>query len=479
MYFKHVFEKGLAQNSYLVGCQATGEAIVIDPKRDIDDYLQVAAENDLRITHITETHIHADFLSGTRELAAATGATVYLSDEGGASWQYGFDHRGLRHGESISVGNLRLDVLHTPGHTPEHLSFVLHDLPAGEEPMMVFTGDFVFVGDVGRPDLLEEAAGIRDTKVAGAKQMYRSLDRFRQLPDYVQVWPGHGAGSACGKSLGAVPASSVGYEKATNWALRPQSEEQFVAELLDGQPEPPYYFAEMKRRNRDGAPVLGERGSLPLLSAERFHELLEAGAQLVDTRDADEYAAAHIPGSIAIPMDSGLSTWAGWTLAYDQPIVLIASAVHAEEIATMLIRVGLDRVEGYVENTDAWLASGGELATTRQLSADELRAAGDDVQVLDVRAESEFQEGHVPGAVNIRAGRLAKLADLIPVEQDLVVHCQSGFRSIIACSALERLGVRSYANLSGGFEAWEALEDGPVQAETRDEREEVVQQTGD
>ncbi|MFW6261347.1 MAG: MBL fold metallo-hydrolase, partial [Spirochaetota bacterium] len=204
MYFKHFFEPGLAQNSYLIGCQATGEAIVIDPRRDVEDYLATAAANDLRITHISETHIHADYLSGSRELAAATGATLYLSDEGGPDWQYGFDHEGLRDGDSIRVGNLRLDVMHTPGHTPEHVSFVLYDLPAGPQPMMVFTGDFVFVGDVGRPDLLEEAAGIRDTKIAGAKQMFRSLGKFRELPQYVQVWPGHGAGSACGKALGAV-----------------------------------------------------------------------------------------------------------------------------------------------------------------------------------------------------------------------------------------------------------------------------------
>lgn len=454
MYFKHFFEPGLAQNSYLVGCQATGEAIVIDPRRDVEEYLATAEANDLRITHVTETHIHADYLSGSRELAAATGAKLYLSDEGGADWQYGFDHEGLRGGDSINVGNLRIDVMHTPGHTPEHVSFVLYDLPAGPEPMMVFTGDFVFVGDVGRPDLLEEAAGIRDTKIAGAKQMFASLAKFRELPQYVQVWPGHGAGSACGKALGAVPSSSVGYELATNWAFRIHDEAAFVDELIAGQPEPPYYFAQMKRGNRDGAPVLGELARPGKLDADALSRL--GDVQVVDTRDADDYASRHIRGSVAIPFDGGLSTWAGWTLDYDRPVVLIAADDVVDEVVAMLIRVGLDRVAGYTDSLAPWVAAGYETAYTDQIDADELASSLDEVVVLDVRAESEYDEGHVDGAINIHAGRLSRLAEgYVPADRPVVVHCQSGYRSIIASSMLERLGFTNCRNLVGGFDAWE------------------------
>ena len=236
MFFQNIYEKGLAQASYLIGCQKTGEAIVIDPRRDIDVYLEIAEREKLKITKITETHIHADFLSGTRELAAVTNAEILLSDEGGKDWEYQFSHTGLKDGSVFKVGNLKFEVLHTPGHTPEHISFLLTDTAASNKPIMIFTGDFVFVGDIGRPDLLEKAAGIEGTRIVGAKQMFQSLNKFKALPDYVQVWPGHGAGSACGKALGAVPSSTVGYEKLVNWAFQIDDEEKFVDTLLDGQP---------------------------------------------------------------------------------------------------------------------------------------------------------------------------------------------------------------------------------------------------
>ncbi|SUJ07424.1 Probable polyketide biosynthesis zinc-dependent hydrolase BaeB [Sphingobacterium spiritivorum] len=247
MFFERIYDESLAQASYMIGCQAKGVALVIDPKRDVDTYLEIAKRNNLEITQITETHIHADFLSGSRELAALTGAALYLSDEGGKDWQYEFPHEGLKDGDKLVVGNLTLTVIHTPGHTPESISFVLTDHPASDHPIMVFTGDFVFVGDVGRPDLLEKAAGIAGTKEAGAKDMFRSIQKFLTLPDFVQLWPGHGAGSSCGKALGSVPSSTVGYERIRNWALQQQKEDTFVTELLDGQPEPPAYFAMMKK----------------------------------------------------------------------------------------------------------------------------------------------------------------------------------------------------------------------------------------
>src|SRR5687768_9044585 len=262
MFLQRFYDDQLAQASYLLGCAATGEALVIDPSRDVAQYVETAKREGLRVTHVTETHIHADFVSGARELAAATGAQLLLSAEGGAEWQYAYAAGDgatlLRDGDVIRVGNVRVEAMHTPGHTPEHLSFVVTDTAGADRPMGVFTGDFVFVGDVGRPDLLERAAGYEGTMVEGARVLFRSLRRFKErLPDFVQIWPGHGAGSACGKALGAVPQSTLGYERLFNWGLAAEDEGEFVRAVLAGQPEPPKYFAEMKRINREGPRLLG------------------------------------------------------------------------------------------------------------------------------------------------------------------------------------------------------------------------------
>ena len=317
MFFQQVYDQSLAQGSYLIGCQATGEAIVIDAKRDIDVYLEIAKRNNLRITHITETHIHADFLSGSRELAAVTGAAMYLSDEGGKDWQYQFSHKGLKDGDVISVGNLTLKVMHTPGHTPESISFILTDHPATDKPVMLFTGDFVFVGDIGRPDLLEKAAGIAGTKEAGAKQMFQSLKKFEALPDYIQVWSAHGAGSACGKALGAVHSSTVGYEKIRNWAFQYGDDEQgFMNYLLSDQPEPPKYFAMMKHLNKVNRPLLVEVPKHPKLSPAQFRSAYQKGIKVIDTRNKADFAKGFIPGSLNIQGNDSFSTWCGWLLNY-------------------------------------------------------------------------------------------------------------------------------------------------------------------
>jgi hydroxyacylglutathione hydrolase len=272
MLLKRIYDESLAQASYLIGCPATGEALVVDPNRDVAQYVKAAADEDLTITHVTETHIHADFVSGSRELAKVTGAELLLSDEGGPDWKYAFakeaDARLLHNGDTFMVGNLKFEVLHTPGHTPEHISFLVTDTPATDKPMGAVTGDFVFVGDVGRPDLLEKAAKIVGTMEAGARTLYRSLNRFKQLPDYLQIWPGHGAGSACGKALGAVPFSTLGYEKIANWGFGAATEDEFVEMVLAGQPEPPKYFAEMKRINKEGPRLLGGFHRPRLLSAD-------------------------------------------------------------------------------------------------------------------------------------------------------------------------------------------------------------------
>ncbi|RAJ91014.1 hydroxyacylglutathione hydrolase [Larkinella arboricola] len=314
MFFQHIYDKSLAQSSYLIGCQKTGESIVIDPKRDVDTYLEIARQNRLRITHVTETHIHADFLSGSRELAALTGATLYLSDEGGPDWQYEFDHIGLKDGSTLTIGNLALDVIHTPGHTPESISFLLTDRAATSAPVMLFTGDFVFVGDIGRPDLLEKAAGLVGTQEAGAKQMFSSLSKFTALPDFVQVWPGHGAGSACGKSLGAVPSTTVGYEKIRNWAFQLDDSAEFVDSLLADQPEPPAYFARMKKLNKVMRPLLTHVPIPKNLRPQEVKEALHKGIKLIDTRDKTEFAKGFVPGSLNIQGNNSFVTWMGWFL---------------------------------------------------------------------------------------------------------------------------------------------------------------------
>ncbi len=454
MYFKHIYEKGLAQASYLIGCQATKEAIIIDPKRDIDTYLEIAEQENLKITHITETHIHADFLSGTRELASATGAKVYLSDEGGPDWQYQFEHIGLKDGDKIKVGNLILEAMHTPGHTPEHISFLLTDTPASNKPVMIFTGDFVFVGDIGRPDLLEKAAGIVGTQENGARQMFNSLKRFKSLDDYIQVWPGHGAGSACGKALGAVPSSTIGYEKITNWGLNIDDEDQFVKTLLDGQPEPPKYFAMMKKLNKIGPKVLGSIPRPGRLSIQQFENHIANGTKIIDTRNKISFAGGHIPNSINIQDNSSFSTWAGWILDYETPFILVASDERINQLTKALIRIGLDNVVGYINDIEKISNTGYDLKTLNQISVHELKENLEEHFILDVRGYSEYNASHLPGAENIHVGYILNNLDKLPSDRTIVVHCASGDRSAIAASLLLSAGFENVSNLTCGFSGW-------------------------
>ncbi|MCH7944476.1 MAG: MBL fold metallo-hydrolase, partial [Armatimonadetes bacterium] len=285
MILKRFYDEKLAHASYLVGCVATGEAIVIDPGRNVDPYIEAANKEGVRITAVTETHIHADLLSGLRELSARTGAQMYLSDEGTEEWKYAFadDPKAtlVKDGDSVRIGNVRLDVLASPGHTPEHISFILTDEAAADQPLGAFTGDFVFVGDVGRPDLLERAANIKGTMEPGARQLFDSIQKFRSFDDGLIIWPAHGAGSACGKSLGGVPVSSLGYEKLSNWALKIDDEQEFVDEVLSGQPELPKYFAMMKKLNKEGPAILGGFKMPPRIGGDRVLDLLESGEQVV------------------------------------------------------------------------------------------------------------------------------------------------------------------------------------------------------
>ena len=454
MFFKHIYDKSLAQGSYLIGCQATGESIVIDAKRDVDTYLDIARENNLKITHITETHIHADFLAGSRELAALTGAQMYLSDEGGPDWQYEFPHKGLKHGDKIKVGNLTLEVLHTPGHTPESISFLLTDHPATTEPVMIFTGDFVFVGDIGRPDLLEKAAGYTGTQEKGAHEMYASVKDFAQLPSFLQVWPGHGAGSACGKALGAVPSSTVGYEMKRNWAFQYENDEDgFVEYLLEGQPEPPKYFAMMKKLNKVERPLLTEVPKHTELSSGQLTTALQNGVTVVDTRNKTDFANGFIPGSFNIQNNNSLSTWAGWLLDYEKPFILIAEEGDMEELTRKLMRIGLDNIQGYFP---AGKLSELELEKADVIDIEEFKSyiGKPEVQIVDVRGKSEYDAGHVEGAENNFVGTLPDHVDKLSRDKQVVIHCQAGDRSSVAYSVLRKNGFRNVKNYSGGMKEW-------------------------
>lgn len=459
MFFKQIYEPGLAHASYMVGCQKTGECLVIDAKRDIDTYLDVAKAEGLKITHLAETHIHADFLAGTRELAEVTGASMYLSDEGGEDWQYEFGHIGARDGDTFVVGNIKVEVMYSPGHTPEHISFLVTDTPSvADVPIMIFTGDFVFVGDIGRPDLLEKAAGMYGTMEVGARQMWESLKKFKALPDHIQVHPAHGAGSACGKALGAIPSSTVGYEKIVNWALQHTSEEDFVKELLSGQPEPPKYFAKMKHLNKVDRPLLTEVPSIPEVSIERVKEALDNKQHVVDTRNKMAFAGGHIPGTVNVQYMKSFTNWAGWVLDYEEPFILIAEAEKTDELMRKLMRIGLDNVAGYHPDVAGWEAAGNELATTTQMDIAELRGKLDDdnTVVIDIRGISEHEEGHIPGSWNIHTGHLVDHLAEIPKDKTVVLSCQTGVRSSLGVSILEREGFTNIVNFPKGFGGWAA-----------------------
>lgn len=472
MLLRMLYDDNLAQASYLVGCQATGEALVIDANREIDQYLNLAEREGLQITAVTETHIHADFVSGSRELAARTGARLYLSDEGDENWKYQFaDDAGatlVHDGDVFWIGNVRLQVMHTPGHTPEHISFILTDTASADQPMGVFTGDFVFVGDVGRPDLLETAAGYEGTMEVGARTLFSSLTRFKELPDFLQIWPGHGSGSACGKALGAVPQSTLGYERLFNWGLTTNDEDTFVQMVLEGQPEPPLYFKEMKRINKEGPAFISELAQPVLLGVERLVKEIERDTPIVDLRPGVEFAGGHVPGTINIPYSNSFVTWAGWLLPYDRPFGIIVDDLHVTEVVNDLRTIGLDSVAGHwhPDVVAAWVNAGDghELQTANLASLGEVEhlrvddveqfARGGEITLLDVRGASEFAAGHIPGAINIPVGYLPRDINDLPANKPVIVYCQSGMRASIASSVLQNLGRTNIATYMGSFDEW-------------------------
>jgi hydroxyacylglutathione hydrolase len=459
MLLKYFYDKALAHASYLVGCQKSGEAIVIDPGRDVTPYLEAAKAEGLRLVGSAETHIHADFVSGSRELADRVGVRLYLSDEGPADWKYGYadayDVSLVKDGDKFYIGNVKFEVLHTPGHTPESISFMLTDVGGGANvPMGIFTGDFVFVGSIGRPDLLETAAGVVGSAEVGARQLYRSTLRFRDLPDHLQVWPAHGAGSACGKGLGAIPSSTVGYEKLFNPALQFDDEQEFVDYILTDQPETPFYFAVMKRVNKVGPELTS---NLPVVEAHKPSDLAATASQhlVIDTTPAGEFAKAHVPGTINVPA-SNLVQWAGFFVDYNEPLFLIADEGSLPAQLRSLRSIGIDNVGGFFV-VEAVKTAGLRTEAYRSSTPVELRAKIDDgeVTLVDVRAATEFHAGHIANAEHHFLGKLLRNIDTLSRTRPVVAQCLAGGRSAIAASLLQRAGFE-VVNMQGGYQAWVA-----------------------
>lgn len=460
MLFRRLYNDRLAQAAYLIACQSSGEAIVIDPLSDLEPCLAAARQEGVRITMVTETHLHADFVSGAAALATTTGAQLLLS--GAGSGQAGYDRaafpqaRWLHDGDRIELGQVRLDVLHVPGHTPEHIAFLVTDRSTAEAPIGLVSGDFLFVGDVGRPDLLERAVGVTGSMSGAAHDLYASLQRLTALPDHLQVWPGHGAGSACGKALGAVPQSTLGYERISNWALRPQGEAEFVRRVLDGQPEPPAYFARMKRINAVGAPMAAKHADLPDCE---LRAAVERGAIVVDVRPVASFAHGHLAGALNVPLGKSFLTWAGSVIPPERDVVLIAAPEifdAALAAGRELPLVGLGPVLGVLSTDRLAPLDAGAVVLPRVAAASLGPVAGGDRLVLDVRNRSEWNEGHVPGATNIPLAELVSRVDELREyrARPIAVHCQGGSRSAVAASVLQAAGFSDVSNVEGGYAEW-------------------------
>lgn len=458
MYFRQVFDEKLAQYAYIVGCQQKKEALVIDPERDIDRYVGLAQADGLEIVATAETHIHADFLSGVREFAERYGTHSYLPGHTPPDWEYDwirdvkFDGKvtRLRDGDTFTIGNIEVKALHNPGHTPEHTSFMITDRGAGADaPIGLATGDFVFVGDLGRPDLLETAAGVEGVMRPFAKQLYKSTIDFLELPDYLQVWPGHGAGSACGKALGAIPETTVGYERRFSPAIAAatQGEDPFVDFILEGQPEPPPYFANMKKLNKEGPPLLGEIPEPKRLSVGELAEVAKRDdAVVLDARrDRAAHYESHLPGSVCVPLNKAFPTVLGSFALPEQKIYVIAAEEDIEECVLNGIRIGYDNWVGYATDQDLaeYAAGGGEMQSIPTIDFPELRRriGAADFRVLDVRYASETEtQGSVPGSQNIAHTRLRVRMTEVPRDKPVVVYCEAGGRTGSAASLLQRHG---------------------------------------
>ncbi|MFD7010326.1 rhodanese-like domain-containing protein [Rhodococcus jostii] len=450
MIFKQYVLGCLSQLSYLVGDQTTGRAVVVDPHRDVSVYLADAEQAGLRIERVIETHFHADFLSGHLELAAL-GATICY----GEGAQADFDIEVLADGQRLDLGEVQLEIRATPGHTPESISVVIHAHPADAEPYGVLTGDALFIGDVGRPDLLGSVDLSADMM---ARQLYRSIsEKFLTLPDRTRVFPAHGAGSACGKNLSTSNSSTIGEQRRTNYALAPMTENQFVAVVTEGQPVTPPYFSFDARRNRELRPLLDDHQLPPALSLSTALSLRERGAVVLDTREPADFAAGHLRGSVNVGLGGRFAEWAGDVLRPDTAIVLVCEPGRELEAKVRLGRIGFDNVAGYLEEPTRALGHPQLVERSSRLTADELdvrRAELGDLVVVDVRSRGELERGVIDGSVHIPLARLLDRVGEFAYDTPTVVYCASGYRSMIAASLLSLVGLADVSDLLGGYEAW-------------------------
>ncbi len=459
MFFATRHVPGLAVYSYLVGDEAAGLCAVVDPTRDVDEIVRMARENNLTIAHILETHVHADFASGARELKSRIGnqAQICASGLGGDEWTPAYADRVIREGDEIMLGRTRLQAVHTPGHTPEHIAWAVFDTTRSEEvPWMLLTGDFLFVGDVGRPDLLGDEA---QQKLA--RDLYESVfNRLDGFPDSVEVFPAHGAGSLCGKSMGSRSSSTLGYERKFNPAFEKTTQDEWARDLISDMPTAPDYFRKMKELNQKGPPILGD--ALPgqvAISPEEAHAGACENCLVLDVRAKEAFAGAHIPGAINIPLGKNLSTWAGWVLPYDRPLMVVAHEPgDMRMVATHLIRIGLDDIRGFLDGGIwDWEKKGYPIETLNTMSVHGLNErvqSGEKATVLDVRTEKEWKAGHIEGALHIHGGQLQQRTKEVPRGKPVAVVCGSGYRASIAASFLRRAGYEDVANVLGGMKAW-------------------------
>ncbi len=449
--FEQINADGLAQLSYMVGDDKAGVVAVIDPRRDVDVYTDMARAKGVRIAAIVETHIHADFVSGVHELHERTGATIY----GGKTEDYQFDLKQMSEGDEIALGAVRLRALHTPGHTPEHISLLIFDKQQGEEPFGVFTGDTLFNLDVGRPDLLG-----KDMEKKLAPQLYRSLfQKLVPLGDRIEVYPAHGAGSGCGANIGDRRQTTIGNERVFSAALKERSEEEFVEWLLGGMPEPPRYYARLKKVNAKGAPLVGSLPLPPPLSPQEFQERMkDENTAVIDTRSILAFGGGHIPGAINIALRSEFPLWTGWMIDGEKTILLVVESERAIElVAQHLFRTGYDNIAGYLhDGMTSWQNAALQLESTGEWTVHELNEHKEDagLTVLDVRSDKEWDEGHVPGARHLYVPHLEEHVGGLDKSKKIVTYCGSGYRASIAASLLQKNGFRDVVNVPGSWTAW-------------------------
>jgi hydroxyacylglutathione hydrolase len=463
MHFEQFYLGCLAHASYLLA--SGGEAVVVDPQRDVDLYLKAADAQGVKIRHIFETHLHADFVSGHRELAARTGAKIYIGARAGAQ----FPHVAVGEGFELLVGELRIRVLETPGHTPESICLVIVDREKSPDVWAVLTGDTLFLGDVGRPDLSREY-----TPAQLAGMLYDSLHgKLMPLADHVLVYPAHGAGSLCGRNMRAERSSTIGTERLTNYALQIRSKDEFVTQLTQHLPARPEYFSQDAEINRTGATALSDLPELRRLAPAELDRMLREGEIALDVRAGEEFAAGHVPGSVNIALSGQFATWAGTVLGLKaRPVLIAESEEQLAEARVRLARVGIEELDGFLDGgVSAWKAAGLPLATLSQISPAEVsqQLGQNRLQVLDVRREPEWEAGHIDGAAWWPLDHFKVSTPEIDHDAPIAVHCKSGYRSAIACSLLLRAGFKRVSNVSGGFDAWQqeklpVLVDKPVEA---------------